>query len=245
MFNQYFEVFLADTVESKRIHYSIRYQVYCEEMGYENKDNYPLKMEYDENDRISTHFIVRDKRTGLWVGAMRLIFQSDGGLPIEQRCLLDEKIGNNSCSDAVELSRLCLIKDVRSGVRGVDYYNEDTHRASIPLLNSHKAISNPHRNKYNRLIIWGLIYAATEYCSKHNIHHWYFMTSSALAKVLTRGGLNLMGIGEPCLHKGQRFPFKMNVIETYDSDIWTDFQYSYKHFSKWCSKQFLSIASVA
>ncbi len=37
MFDDHFEVFLADTRESKEIHYSIRYQVYCEEMGFENK----------------------------------------------------------------------------------------------------------------------------------------------------------------------------------------------------------------
>ncbi|MGZ8186120.1 MAG: GNAT family N-acyltransferase, partial [Methylobacter sp.] len=81
MFDDHFEFFLADTDESKEIHYSIRYQVYCEEMGFENKDDFPLEQEFDEYDNHSTHFIVRHKPTGHWVGAMRLIFKNGQPLP--------------------------------------------------------------------------------------------------------------------------------------------------------------------
>jgi N-acyl amino acid synthase of PEP-CTERM/exosortase system len=83
MFDNNFEVFLADTPESKAIHYSIRYQVYCEEMGFENKDNFPLEQEFDEYDSQSTHFIVRTRLTGHWVGAIRMVFNTDHFLPID------------------------------------------------------------------------------------------------------------------------------------------------------------------
>lgn len=243
MFNKYFEVFLADTKKSKKIHYSIRYQVYCEEMGFENKEDFPLQMEYDENDRTSTHFIVRDKRTGLWVGAMRLIFKNDDFLPIERSCTLDEKIAHNELFGAVELSRLCLIKDARRGIKDIDHNGavDDSNTA----INIDNIASIPHRNKFNRLIIWGLIHAASDFCSTNNIHHWYFMTTSILARVLRRGGLDLMGIGDPCSHKGERFPFKMNVIETYQSKIWEDYEHGYQLFSQWNSSQIPSLAAVA
>ena len=61
MFDQHYEVLLADTPESKAIHYSIRYKVYCEEMGFENKDNFHQKQEVDNYDQHSVHFIVRTK----------------------------------------------------------------------------------------------------------------------------------------------------------------------------------------
>ena len=113
MFDDHFEVFLADTRESKEIHYSIRYQVYCEEMGFENKDDFPLEQEFDEYDKHSTHFIVRARQTGQWVGAMRMIFKNDQPLPLEKHCTLNTIIENNIFNRSVEISRLCLVKDIR------------------------------------------------------------------------------------------------------------------------------------
>ncbi len=233
MFNKYFEVILADTEESKKVHYSIRYQVYCEEMGFENKDDFPNQMEYDDyddNDK-SVHFIVRDKRSGHWLGAMRLIYKHDSLLPIEQSCKLKEQIGFSKFSGAVELSRLCLIKEARRGIKDIDPPLGIDANSNLKT-DSDKIKSLPHRNKLNRMIIWGLIHAASEYCNINNIPHWYFMTSAALARVLRRGGLNLIAIGDSCMHKGERFPFKMNAIETYQSKIWQGYQASYQTFSE-------------
>ena len=63
-FDSNFEVFLADTLEGKQIHYNLRYQVYCDEMGFEDKDSFPDKMESDEWDDNSVHFIVRHRASG-------------------------------------------------------------------------------------------------------------------------------------------------------------------------------------
>lgn len=236
MFNKYFEVILADTEESKKAHYSIRYQVYCEEMGFENKDDFPEQMEHDEYDDRSVHFIVRDKMSGQWLGAMRLIYKQDSLLPIEQSCKLKEKIGYSEFSGAVELSRLCLIKEARRGIKDIDPPHGIDANSNL-MRDSDKITSLPQRNKLNRMIIWGLIHAASEYCSVNNIPHWYFMTTAALARVLRRGGLNLIGMGDPCMHKGERFPFKMNAIETYQSKIWQGYQASFKNFSEWQVRQ--------
>jgi len=232
MFNKYFEVILADTEESKKAHYSIRYQVYCEEMGFENKDNFPDQMEHDEYDDSSVHFIVRDKISGQWLGAMRLIYKQDSLLPIEQSCKLKAKIGYSEFSGAVELSRLCLIKEARKGIKDIDPPHGIDANSNL-TLDSDKIKSLPQRNKLNRMIIWGLFYAAAEYCSVNNMPHVYFMTTAALARIMRRGGLNLMDIGDSCMHKGERFPFKMNAIETYQNKMWKGYQEGYQVFSKW------------
>ena len=219
MFDRHFEVFLADTEESRNIHYNIRYQVYCEEMEFENKGDFPQEMEFDEDDNKSIHFIVRNKVTEDWVGAMRLIFKKDALLPIEKNCKINEKIVTNHFLEAVELSRLCLIKDVRRGFVDIDPPHGilgDENK----VKESDKIKLMPTNKKINRMIIWGLIYAAAKYCVNNNISNWYFMTTSALARLLCRGGLNLMSIGEPCQHKGERFPFKMNALQAYQSHIW-------------------------
>ncbi len=220
MFDDSFEVFLADTNESKEIHYSIRYQVYCEEMGFENKDYFPKKQEVDECDRHSKHFIIRHKQSGHWVGAMRLIFKTDQLLPIEKHCILNETIDKNDSVKSVELSRLCLIKEIRRRLNDYD--------PAHGVINDNNEIKETDKKKLfknsrsNRRIIWGMIYAASKYSYDNNIPHWYFLTTRALEKVLRKGNLNMMNIGDPCYLKGERHPFKMNAYETYLSEIWND-----------------------
>ncbi len=228
MFDTYFEVFLADTLKSKRIHYSIRYEVYCEEMGFENKDDFPLRQEFDQYDRHASHFIVRHKQSGLWIGAMRLIFKNGHPLPIELLCELNDPIYESNTGLSVELSRLCLIKEARK------IFNDILPPYGITAQNNVSNESNKHQlAKNNRDIIWGLIYAALKYSYHHGISNWYFLTTPGLEKVLRKGGLDMTVIGDPCEHKGMRYPFKMNVLATYQSEIWQDhYKNGYRAFSE-------------
>lgn len=243
MFDNYFEVFLADTQESKEINYTIRYQVYCEEMGFENKDDFPLEQEFDHHDQHSAHFIVRHKQTKQWVGAMRLIFQNGQFLPIEQYCTLNEQIGKNDVKQSAEISRLCVVKEVRRGLVDIDPPNgiEDESEA----INETNKIRFLHKDqKINRRIIWGLLNAATEYCYSNNIENWYFITTTALAKILRKGGFNMLSIGEPCYHNGERYPFKKDVVDTYHNETWRkDFKNSYRKFSELNLFELMAIAA--
>ena len=196
MFDTHFEVFLADTPESKEIHYSIRYQVYCEEMGFENKSDFPMEMEFDEYDHFAEHFIVRHKESGDWIAAMRLVISGEKGLPMEKHCVLHEQIDNNYFRKAAELSRLCVLGKVR------------------------KSVGQGSR-RVNQSIIWGLLNAASEYCH-HNTLNWYFMTCTSLKKVLSRGGCKMSTIGDLCHHKGERYPFKKDTVDTYHNEEWRD-----------------------
>lgn len=216
MFDNHFEVYLADTEESKEIHYNIRYQVYCEEMGFESLDDFPEKMEIDKDDARSVHFLVRNKISGQWVGAMRLIDKGDGLLPIEESCSINEKVDSGSF-ETVEMSRLCVIKDVRRGKppHGViDNSNLQSDDGKVRAISS--------QNKINRMIFWGLIYAASEYCYRNNIKFCYFLTTTILAKLMSRGGMDLVGVGDPIEHKGERYPYKLDTIKTFQSDMWND-----------------------
>lgn len=219
MFDNYFEVFLADTAESKAIHYSIRYQVYCEEMGFENKDDFPLEQEFDDYDDHSAHFIVRHKQSGQWVGAMRLIRKTEGLLPVEQYCRSDEFQTNKKMAKTVELSRLCVLKEIRK--KAVDInppYGVSESNSHVEESDKIKLL--PNFQNINRSIIWGILNAASEYCYINNIFNWYFMTTNALAKVLNKGGFNMIQIGEPIFHRGERFPFKKDVKNTYFHESW-------------------------
>ena len=86
MFDNYFDVYLANTPEGKEEHYNLRYKVYCEEMGFEEKNDLMPGQEQDVWDEHSVHFLIRHRETGQWVGAMRMVFQQDGTLPLKESC---------------------------------------------------------------------------------------------------------------------------------------------------------------
>ena len=243
MFDNHFEVFLADTKESKKINYSIRYQVYCEEMGFEKQDNFPLGQEFDNYDQHSAHFIVRHKLSRQWVGAMRLIFQNGQSLPIEQYCTLQERIGKSDINKSAEISRLCVVKEVRRGYVDIDP-PPGIEAENEAIKETCKVKLFPNNRNINRRIIWGLLNAATEYCYSNKIKNWYFITTTALEKVLRKGGFNMLHIGEPCNHNGERYPFKKDVVDTYHNETWRkNFNTGYRIFSELDLPEFMAIAA--
>ena len=174
MFDDHFEVFLADTRESKEIHYSIRYQVYCEEMGFENKEDFPSEQEFDEYDSHSTHFIVRTRQTGQWVGAMRMIFKNDQLFPLEKHCTLNTMIKNDIFNRSVEISRLCLVKEIRR--RNTDCDPPlGLAKENDEIKKGDNVIPFHGRRHIERSIIWGLFRAAAVHSKERNIQKWYFL----------------------------------------------------------------------
>ncbi len=223
MFDDHFEVFLADTHESKKIHYSIRYRVYCEEMGFESKDDFPLEQEFDEYDNHSTHFIVRTKQSGQWAGAMRMVFKS---LPLEKHCILNKTIENNIFNRSIEISRLCLVKEIRR--RNTDCDSplglEGEEEAVIPFRS---------RKHIERSIIWGLFRAAAVHSKERNIKKWYFLGANALARIIRKKGFNMQQIGEPCNFNGERLPFEITLNEILSNTLWlNDFKNGYSLYSE-------------
>lgn len=74
-----YEVVLADTEESKQIHYQLRYQIYCLEKGFLKVENPEEEMEKDIYDDKSIHFLV--KSGNRWIGTFRLVIDHLEGLP--------------------------------------------------------------------------------------------------------------------------------------------------------------------
>lgn len=231
MFDDHFEVFLADTRESKEINFSIRYQVYCEEMGFENKDDFPLEQEFDEYDNNSTHFIVRTRKTGEWVGAMRMVFKNDQPLPLEKHCTLNTIINDDVFNRSIEISRLCLVKEIRrrntDGDPPLGIAEEDDE-----IKKGGNVISFHGRKHIERSIIWGLFRAAAVHSKKRNIKKWYFLGANALARIICKKGFNMQQIGEPINLNGERLPFEILVNNILSNSLWlNDFKNGYSLYS--------------
>lgn len=229
-FDSDFEVFFADTPESKQIHYNLRYQVYCDEMGFEDKDQYPDQLEFDEWDDKSVHFLVRHKSSGHWLGGLRLVFQNDGLFPFEEWSLPYQKIARSERQFAVEISRLCIVKEARrfNSKRFAPYGLPEEEA----FEENGKVKSLFNFKNQSRSLMWGLIRAAGLYSARHDIGNWYFVVAPALACFLVKGGLDLKQIGEPCNHRGLRIPYRLTVENVLNSNLWLeDYKNEYRLYS--------------
>lgn len=230
MFDDYFDVYLADTPKGKEEHYSLRYKVYCEEMGFEDKKAFPLEQERDYWDEHSVHFLVRHRETEQWIGAMRMVFSQNGSLPLQDFCSIDH--ADDCDSNDIEISRLCLLKDIRK--RKTDEepplgLNTKTDSAATET-NVTELFSRRH---ISRSLIWGLFRAASIYSSEHNIDNWYFLGTKALARIISKEGFAMTQVGDVCHHRGERYPFKVEMSEILENAIWsTDFKKGYRLFSE-------------
>ena len=99
-----FEVILADDEWGRQIHYQLRYQVFCFETGYEDPTQFPDGEEKDEWDDEATQFIVRERGSGEWVAAMRLVLPSLQNLPIHDRVPIEPSLKRDQ-SQSAEISR--------------------------------------------------------------------------------------------------------------------------------------------
>lgn len=229
-FDNSFEVFLADTTESKHIHYKLRYQVYCDEMGFEDKDKFPEQMEFDDWDDHAVHFLVRHKATGHWLGGLRLVFNINNALPFEHLAQPYQPITPTERERAVEMSRLCVIKEARrfTSKRFAPYGLPDQE---IPEENN-KVVSFYNFKNQTRSIMWGLIRAAVVYSAKQNLSDWYFIIAPALAGFIRRENFDMVQIGTPCEHRGQRTPYRLSVENILDNPLWLkDYKQHYSLYS--------------
>lgn len=229
-FDSDFEVFLADTPESKVLHYHIRYQVYCDEMGFEDKEKFSNELEFDQWDTHSVHFLVRHKRLGHWVGALRLVLPDKQLFPFERHSKLEKKISREQYFQSVELSRLCVLKEVRrfSARKFAPYglAEEGTilDSSNVTVLQNYKNLG--------LTVMWGLLSAAALYCTQSNISSLYLLVTPALASAIRKEGFCLEQIGEPCQHRGQRIPLRWKIDDVIANPLWEgDYKNGFDLFS--------------
>ena len=181
MFDSNYEVILADNSESRDIHFNIRYQVYCNEKGFENPSPNHDAIEVDEFDGRSAHFIVRCKRTGDWVAAMRLVLGSKEELPfvlahnVKLSPSYSEKRG-----DFLEISRMCVLNQYRG--------------KNLKRNADHKSKKSDVRRECE--IMLGLIRAVYSYGKFTNINHGAALMTAPLARILKRSGFSVDVMGE-------------------------------------------------
>jgi len=217
VFDRDFEVIIADTAESKKTHYHLRYQVYCLDVAFEDASMYPDRMEWDEYDQSSVHFLVRSRVTGHWVGAMRMILGDYHFLPTVENAEIDSaKVGKIPGSVA-EISRLCVVSEYRRNqyLRKSKLY-EQGHKETT--TDQSEILVNIDDRRKEPEIMLGLLRAAYAYSLDNEIDSWYFMVAPSLARILHRLSLNVREIGPLQSFHGERAPHACDMT-TFAADL--------------------------
>jgi N-acyl amino acid synthase of PEP-CTERM/exosortase system len=200
VFDNPFEAFLADTSQSKKIHYHLRYKIYCVEKRYENPEAYPDLQECDANDVHAAHFIIRSRDSAMWLGAMRLIVGQPAVLPITTLATIEaQAIDRLTNKITAEASRLCVLP-------------AQLNRQRSQLGSSISSVGSTDRSNRSSDIFHAswvsltLIRAARRYCLDHGIRYCFFFAANSLAQMLTRVGMEIHAIGPAVEHRGLRRP---------------------------------------
>lgn len=106
----HFAIQCADTPQAMAEALRVRYEVYCQELGYESGAAYPDCAEHDAHDVRSRHALVVHRATGLAAGCVRLVLpEASGSLPILAHATLDSECPLDPRRQRVaEVSRLAV-----------------------------------------------------------------------------------------------------------------------------------------
>lgn len=189
-----YEVVLADTEESKKIHYKLRYQIYCLEKGFLEVEKPEEEMEQDSYDEKSIHFLI--KGSNHWIGTFRLVIDQLGRLPFHKVSIPDSPQFIQGNLQAAEFSRLGILRPFQKLRNGQSPHESSSKESEIMLK---------------------LLQAARDYCSANSINHVVFLCRRSIARVLNQFELQAQQIGPTIFHYGPRIPFAISLTDNHNA----------------------------
>ena len=193
--------------------FRMRYEVYVDEFGFENKADHPDGLETDEYEDNSIHFACLNETDSV-VGTIRLVRHSDKGFPIEHATKLTIP-GQKPEPDKIgEISRLTVTKDLRrrkeDGMYGVESYLKKKEGGVLP---DDGTIPKEMEGRKNPIIVLGLYQVMFQESLRLGLTHWYMITEQKLFYALRKYGFLFHQIGEPVQYHGERIPYFADIRE--------------------------------
>lgn len=175
----------ADTPALRREAAHLRYKVYCDELGFLDKEAYPEEVETDAFDAVSTHIVAVQGDSV--VGTVRIVPNTSYGFPLESHCRVTSKIPHTGA----ELSRGIVDPWARQGRTG----------AAQGTTWSTEGIS----------IWWGLWLEVYYQTKQRGITHWFSAMERPFVTMLRRAGIPWEAVGPEVDYYGPIIPYQANV----------------------------------
>ena len=210
-FQEYFELQLVTTPAELASVYQIRYRVYCEEFGYEPRDQFPDHEEADEFDASSSHCLVTHKPSGMPAGCARLVHVNEQSplMPMEKHCgsAIDQEI-----LKAYEGRRESICEFSRLAVDGAFRRRAGEH---VSRFGEISALDCSHREQrtFSLIAVATILsaFAMSEVIERRNC---FAMMEPFLPRLLRRSGIIVHPAGEEVEYHGVRAPYHFETIET-------------------------------
>lgn len=209
-FNLYFEMISADTDVLKQEVYKLRYQVYCLETGFEDPEQYPLGLEFDEYDPYAKHYLIRHRRTGEYAATTRMILANPSRLnaefPLERYFQIDDYsvLGKLNRSHLGEASRLCVSKTFKQRKSELTLQGIENTSSDYFLPDERRVF--PH-------ISFALIACLIKACDENHITHFFGTLEPAWFRFLSAAGIHFTKIGPLIDYHGMRWPGLIKVSD--------------------------------
>lgn len=195
---------VATTPEEKERVYRLRYNVYCQEIGYQPESFCQKSLELDTHDRHSIHCYLEHRSSGLAAGCLRLVLpdpdtsDSEGLLPLQEyggSSLNHPRIQPSLLPkhEICEISRFAIARVFRNKA-----INNETLQKE-----SHHLFSDEDRKTFPWIII-SLFLATYSLVGLTGRRHVFAMMESRLPRLLAMSGFNFQKVGEPIEMYGQR-----------------------------------------
>ena len=206
-FSEYFEIVPARSKALRDTVFRIRYQVYAEELGWEEQSACPAGMETDRYDAHSLHCLLRHKPSAEFIGCVRLVLNNpllpNELFPIEKTFDTDftsthPKLQTHPRTQVGEISRIAVLSSFRHRVGERNKPNTDIEDPGT--AKAHERRRFPH-------IALGLYLAAGAMGIAEGKTCVYAMMEPKLARRLRIFGIKFEQLAEPIEHRGLRAPF--------------------------------------
>ena len=185
--------------------YRLRYQVYCVERAFLPAEACRDGMERDEFDAHALHVAAFDPHCAM-AGTVRLVRQSDLGLPMFRRCRLfaDEQRFAAANPRLVEIGRLCVSRRYRR--RRVD--------ADVPgAATANGDYRGGERRSGRDEIFLAMTKALYHETKRLGASHWLIASEKSLQRMLAQHGISFRAIGPETDYFGPVAPYLLDIAE--------------------------------
>ena len=185
--------------------YRLRYQVYCVERGFLPADACRDGIERDEFDAHALHIAAFDPH-GEMAGTVRLVRQSELGLPMFRRCTLfpDDDRFCAANTRLVEIGRLCVSRQYRR--RRTDAGDHVVPRRSGDYRGG-------ERRRHRDEIFLTMTKALYHETKRIGASHWLVATEKSLQRMLAQHGFSFRVIGPETDYFGPVAPYQLDIAE--------------------------------
>lgn len=211
-FHNHFRVVVADTEALREEVYKIRFEVYCQELGFEPVENFPDGMERDDYDARSIHCLLQHKASNVYAGCIRFVMsdpdQPSALFPVEKVCKgqLDLDAIKSDRTQFVEVSRLAVKAEFRKRLQDTP---EENAALSLEDAQCLHAIQDQCKMP---LVALGLYMTLTSVVEALGLRFVTLM-EARLSRHLKKCGLPSTKIGDFVEHSGKRAPYLMDPSE--------------------------------